>query len=69
VPFPILKTYLVHLLSPWAGTAQLVECPTEKPDAILMQVRISSAGKDFSSRVNFQCRMEELTDGRANQTV
>ena len=35
-----------------AGTAQLVEHPTEKPGMILMQVQVSGAARDFSPRVN-----------------
>ena len=41
----------------WAGTAQLVERPTEKPEATLMRVRVPAAARDFSPRVNFQCRL------------
>ena len=35
------------------GTAQLVECLTEKPDAILTQVQVQSAARDCSPRVGF----------------
>ena len=46
----------------WAGIAQLVERPTEKPGAILTRVRFPGAARDFlpegcSPRVNFQCRL------------
>ena len=37
--------------------AQLVECLTEKPGAILTWVRVPGAARDFSPRVNFQCRL------------
>ena len=40
-----------------AWIAQLVECPTEKPGAILTQVRVPGATRDFSPSVNFQCRL------------
>ena len=31
--------------------------PPEKPDTILMQVRVPCATRDFFPRVNFQCRL------------
>ena len=37
-----------------AEIAQLVECPTEKPGAVLMLVRVPYVASDFSPRVNFQ---------------
>ena len=37
--------------------AQLVEHPTEKPGAILTQVRVPGVARDFSPRVNFQRRL------------
>ena len=37
--------------------AQWVQCPTEKPNAILMRVRVPAAARDFSPRVDFQCRL------------
>ena len=40
-----------------AGTAQLVERPTEKPGAILTRVRGPGPARDFSPRVSFQCRL------------
>ena len=36
---------------------QLVEHLSKKPGAILMQVRVPSVTRDFSPRVNFQCRL------------
>ena len=39
------------------GITQLVQRPTEKPGAILTQVRVPSAAGDFSPRVSFQCRL------------
>ena len=39
------------------GVAQLVEGPTEKPDAILTQVQVPGAAREFSPRVNFHCRL------------
>ena len=39
------------------GRAQSVECPTEKPDATFMQVRVTAAARDFSSTASFQCRL------------
>ena len=39
-----------------ARIAQLVECPTEKPGAILTRVRVPSATRDISPRVNCLCR-------------
>ena len=39
------------------GIIQLVERPTEKPGAILTRVRVPDASRDFSPRVNFQCRL------------
>ena len=33
----------------------MVQRPTEKPPAILIQVRVPGAARDFSPRVNFQC--------------
>ena len=41
--------------------AQLVECPTEKPGAILMWVLVPGAARDFSPRVNNQCRLSVLS--------
>ena len=43
------------------GTAQLVEYQTEKPGALLMQVLVHGMARDFSPRVNFQCRLSSLT--------
>ena len=40
-----------------ARIAQLVQRPTEKPGTILTRVRVRGAARDFSPRVNFQCRM------------
>ena len=37
--------------------AQLVECWTEKPDAILVWVQFLCAARDFSPTVSFQCRL------------
>ena len=37
--------------------AQLVERSTEKPGAKLTRVRVPGAARDFSPRVNFQCRL------------
>ena len=37
--------------------AQLVECWTEKPDAILVWVQFLCAARDFSPTVCFQCRL------------
>ena len=37
--------------------ARLAEQQTEKPGAILMQVRVPGAARDFSPRVDFQCRL------------
>ena len=39
------------------GLAQLVDHPTEMPGAILVQLRVPGAARDFSPRVNFQCRL------------
>ena len=41
-----------------AGIAQLVgPRPTEKPGVLLTRVRVPGAARDFSPRVNFQCRL------------
>ena len=40
-----------------AGMAQLAERPTEKPGAMMTRVRVPGAARDFSPRVNFQCRL------------
>ena len=37
--------------------AQLVQCPTEMSLAILKVVRVPGAAREFSSRVNLQCRL------------
>ena len=37
--------------------AQLVEHPTEKPGAVPMWDQVPSAARDFSPRVNSQCRL------------
>ena len=39
------------------GIAQLVEYLTKKPGAILRQVQVPGAARDFSPRVSFQCRL------------
>ena len=39
------------------GIARLVERLTKKPGAILTRVRVPGAARDFSPRVNFQCRL------------
>ena len=44
-------------LSLRGGIAQLVERTAEKSGAILARVRVPGAAKDFSPRVNFQCRL------------
>ena len=38
-----------------AGMAQLAERLIEKPGAVLTQVRVSGAARDFSPRVSFRC--------------
>ena len=40
-----------------SGVAQLVERPIEKPGAILTRVRVPCAARNFSARINFQCRL------------
>ena len=40
-----------------SGIAQLAEHLTEKPDAVLTQVRVPGVAKDFAPRVSFQCRL------------
>ena len=47
----------VQKLSKRAWIAQWVEPPTEKPGAILTRVRVPGAARDFSPRINFQCRL------------
>ena len=39
------------------GTAQLLERPTKKPGAIRTRVRVPTAARDVSPRVNFRCRL------------
>ena len=39
---------LLHVCSPSAGIAQLVEYPTEKPGAILTRVQVPGTARDFS---------------------
>ena len=39
------------------GIAQLVECLTKKPDTIQMWVWVPGMAREFSPRVNFQCRL------------
>ena len=48
-------SYLTHCVR--AVIAHLVERPTEKTEAILMEVRVPGAARDFSPRVNFQCSL------------
>ena len=38
---------------------QLVEHPTKKPGAMLMQVRVPGVTRDFSPRVSFQRRLSD----------
>ena len=58
VPISPLCEKHAWMLYTWrAGIAQLVECSTQKPGTILMQVQVPSAAKDFSHTVNFQCRL------------
>ena len=47
--------YLKIIFFKQAGMTLLVLCLTEKPGAILMQVRVPGVARDFSPRVNFQC--------------
>ena len=53
--------FFFFLSDPWGGDiAQLVQRPTEKPDAIpicMKQVRVPSEARDFSLRVDFQWRL------------
>ena len=53
------------------GIIQLVERPTEKTGAILTRVRVPSASRDFSPRVNFQCRLSygALVCSRMNESL
>ena len=37
--------------------SSVIERPTEEQGAILMPVRVPAAARDFSPRVNFQCRL------------
>ena len=50
------------------GIAQLVECPTEKPGAILTLVRVPCVARDFSSKANFSrypvCKLHASTSVR-----
>ena len=39
------------------GIDQLGERPTEKPGAILTRVRVPGEARDFSPRINFQCKL------------
>ena len=39
------------------GIAQLVECPTEKPGALLKRVRVPAAARELSPKINFRCRL------------
>ena len=48
---------LLYILQWGAWIAQLVERPTEKPGAILTHVLVPGAAKDFSPRIDFQCRL------------
>ena len=42
------------------GDSSVVRAPaTEKPGALLTQVRVPNAGWDFSPRVNFQCGLSQ----------
>ena len=46
------------MLLKWTnGIAQLEEHHTKKPGAIVMWVRVPGAARDFSLRVNLQCRL------------
>ena len=57
----VTKIFLMQVVgtshSSGAGIVQLVERPIEKPGAVLTRVRVPGAARDFSSRVNFQCRL------------
>ena len=43
----------MNLYNLWAGTVQLVECPIEKPSAILTRVRVRGAACVFSPKSTF----------------
>ena len=51
------STHTCWLYKDGAGMAQLVACPTEKPGTIPTWVRVPGVTRDFSPRVNFQCRL------------
>ena len=58
---PFVCFFFFFVPDPWDGDmAQLVQRPTEKPDAILIgmtRVRVPSEARDFSLRVDFQWRL------------
>ena len=53
----IVCIMIIELKCTWAGIAQLLEHPTEKPGAVLSRVRVPGEARDFSPRVYFQCRL------------
>ena len=52
--------YIIVSQSKGGGDSSVVRAPaTEKPGALLTQVRVPNAGWDFSPRVNFQCGLSQ----------
>ena len=56
----VATVWFSSLILCWGGIVQLVKHPTENPGAILTQAQFPGAARDFSPRVNFQCRLSGL---------